>query len=160
LGTKPFISSPIARGSGPYMCSPNAASDSSVSTPQSVFTAPQASVSQLPPVLDTPIESPSLSLGLGFEFRSPKAINPDEISINVEDAEAHVSNDSQVSAMADTSDNRPVALNRGRRTSVSSVASSNHLGLLDDNEQEDWTQSVLLAADMEGKWAAKRAQKI
>ncbi|SJK97240.1 uncharacterized protein ARMOST_00491 [Armillaria ostoyae] len=38
------------------------------------------------------------------------------------------------------------------KTSFLSNASSNHLGLLDDEDKEDWTQSVLMAADADGGW--------
>ncbi|KAI3619014.1 rho gtpase activator [Moniliophthora roreri] len=40
------------------------------------------------------------------------------------------------------------------KASVNSTASSNHLGLLDDEDQEDWTQSVLIAAGAE--WNLRR----
>ncbi|GLB36957.1 putative GTPase-activator protein for Rho-like GTPases [Lyophyllum shimeji] len=45
---------------------------------------------------------------------------------------------------------------RSRAFSASSNASSNHLGLLDDEESEDWTKSVLLAADVDGGWAIEQ----
>ncbi|KAK0213069.1 hypothetical protein DFS33DRAFT_1286233 [Desarmillaria ectypa] len=41
------------------------------------------------------------------------------------------------------------------KTSFSSNASSNHLGLLDDEDKEDWTQSVLMAADADAGWTVR-----
>ncbi|KAK0455443.1 uncharacterized protein EV420DRAFT_570366 [Desarmillaria tabescens] len=47
----------------------------------------------------------------------------------------------------------PTLRNRSAsKTSFLSNASSNHLGLLDDEDKEDWTQSVLMAADADGGW--------
>ncbi|KAL0956685.1 hypothetical protein HGRIS_002813 [Hohenbuehelia grisea] len=49
------------------------------------------------------------------------------------------------------------ALFSSSNASVRSNASSNHLGLLDDEEdREDWTKSVLMAADMDGEWSIQR----
>ncbi|KAG6861917.1 hypothetical protein C0995_009867 [Termitomyces sp. Mi166 len=58
--------------SSPYLQT-RSASESSVSTPLSTTTAPQASTAtlpKLPPKLDTPIESPALRIGMGFVIDS------------------------------------------------------------------------------------------
>lgn len=51
---------------------------------------------------------------------------------------------------------RPYPARTRAATSTSSIASSNHLGLLEDDgeEPEDWTASVLMAADVDGNWIA------
>ncbi|KAF8893396.1 hypothetical protein BD779DRAFT_1047478 [Infundibulicybe gibba] len=164
---KPFISSP-----GPYLQTPRAASDSSVSTPISAVTAPQASTFTLPPVLDTPIQSSPLHLGLGIDldsapptgtqasFRSEALVavstDPQVLPGETPIADKYHSAASSASSLVSPelkSHLRPYLTARSRQASVSSIASSNHLGLLDDEPEEDWTQSVLLAADAEGGWA-------
>ncbi|KAF8876696.1 hypothetical protein CPB84DRAFT_1852882 [Gymnopilus junonius] len=92
-----FISAPIPQQQTPqqqqyamYRGSPRSASDSSVSTPLSAVTAPQSSLpgsaaasrsvsaagsmSNFPPVLDTPIEGASLSIDYGFDVSPPTAM--------------------------------------------------------------------------------------
>jgi len=48
---------------------------------------------------------------------------------------------------------RPYPARARAASSSSSIASSNHLGILDDEEREDWTASVLMAADVDGDWS-------
>lgn len=48
-------------------------------------------------------------------------------------------------------------MTRGRGTSTSSNASSNHLGIMEDEDpEEDWTRSVLLAADVDAEWVIEQ----
>ncbi|THV05111.1 RhoGAP-domain-containing protein [Dendrothele bispora CBS 962.96] len=174
-GGIPYISSP-------YLQAPRAASDSSVSTPSSTMTAPQSSTFTLPPVLDTPIESSPLRFGLGFDNDSPKDSPPpeDQTHTTCKDSpslplptptpapgETPIASQycgpstSNLSLPLPSSTSSPYASHlrtqptlRSRQASKTSLAStsSNHLGLLDDEDREDWTQSVLLAADSEGNW--------
>lgn len=175
-GTYPNISGPF-----PYLQpSSKAASDSSVSTPASAVTAPQ-SASELPPVLDTPIESSSLHLGLGLDGDSPE---PDRLMhekrrdtaetvkqpvINVDvapRAQTPISDWYRSPAQSKSTHSlildglaphlRPEPTRKSSKTSIASTASSNHLGLLDRDEEaeEDWTQSVLLAADVDWRMQA------
>lgn len=162
----PFISSP-------YMQTPKAASESSVSTPISAVTAPQYSTY----TLDTPIESSPLRLGLGLDMENTSPRRDDDIdvetaSVTVEDAEddtsasyfpgetpiadRYRSGPNSTLSLAGTTSTPPVSHLRLRPTlrtrssskaSFLSTASSNHLGLLDDEDEEDWTKSVLMAAD-------------
>ncbi|KNZ80268.1 Rho GTPase-activating protein gacZ [Termitomyces sp. J132] len=128
---KPVISSPYLQ-----TCS---ASESSVSTPLSTVTAPQASTAtlpRLPPKLDTPIESSALGIGMGLGADS------------VEPLVVHASEPKRSTPIADRYHR---AASPG--LSTSSSTSSNHLGLLDEDiEQKDWSKSVLLAADVDGGW--------
>lgn len=49
---------------------------------------------------------------------------------------------------------------RSRLTSTTSNASSSHLSLLGEDEpEEDWTQSVLLAADMDLGWGTQLGRR-
>ncbi|KAF9010702.1 hypothetical protein BDQ17DRAFT_1322496 [Cyathus striatus] len=173
--SKPVISAPIPIDSSSHSQSPRSASDSSVSTPLSVVTAPLASsVSNLPPVLDTPIEGSSLALELGISISPPStASTTDQRDHTVMDADPPESlkpgqtpiadkytsspASSQVSLAYPASQLRPTPIVRGRGASISSTASSNHLGVLDnDDSDEDWTRSVLLAADANGEWKIDR----
>ncbi|KAJ3521033.1 hypothetical protein NMY22_g12482 [Coprinellus aureogranulatus] len=132
---------------------PHSASDSSVSTPLSAVTAPQQSSTSLPPVLDTPIEGgSSLSLSLGINVSPPNSAASPTLDTATTGATSFASARSSQfsfgpstgsSHEADAGHNGPY---RQRMGSFTSVASSNHLGLLDDDDQEDWTQSVLIAA--------------
>ncbi|KAJ7497266.1 hypothetical protein FB451DRAFT_1075792 [Mycena latifolia] len=160
-GGHPFIS-------GPYLQPPKAASDSSLSTPVSAVTAPQGSSLTLPPVLDTPIESSSLRLTLGIDAESPdpslEAENEAEkISpLVASEAESHlpVPGQTPIADWYRSPSNSTLAVNHLRlhptrkvsKASIASSTSSNRLGILDaDGNEEDWTQSVLLAADVD--WA-------
>ena len=46
-------------------------------------------------------------------------------------------------------DIKRTVIESARSSSVSSKTSLNHLGVYDDDSVEDWTRSVLLAADVE-----------
>ncbi|KAJ7084358.1 hypothetical protein B0H15DRAFT_911123 [Mycena belliarum] len=148
--------------SGPYLLPMKAISDSSLSTPVSAVTAPQGSSLTLPPVLDTPIESSSLRLGLGMDSDSAEPF--------VDAKEPSPSTADEVEPPLPTPGQTPIAdwyrspstsnlavnhlrahpTRQASKASIGSTTSSNRLGILDGNE-EDWTQSVLLAADVD--WA-------
>ncbi|KAJ7132779.1 RhoGAP-domain-containing protein [Mycena crocata] len=157
-GGHPFIS-------GPYLQPPKAASDSSLSTPVSAVTAPQDSPN-LPPVLDTPIESSRFRLNLGIDVDSP------DLSPEAEKGEPAAASDDErplpvpvpgQTPIADwyrfpSSSNlavnhlRPNPTRKVSKASIASTTSSNRLGnFAADENEEDWTQSVLLAADVD--WA-------
>ncbi|KAF9071663.1 hypothetical protein BDP27DRAFT_1321691 [Rhodocollybia butyracea] len=172
---RPFISSPMI--SSPHMLtqSVSEASGSSISTPSSAVTAPQSSI--VPPVLNTPITSSPLQFGLGFDLPQSTRTSSEEGSDHNDHeshlespisaphvgetpiANRYCTPSSSVLSLSlpDNEDNpspmpshlRPTPTSRSKMTSKSSLLStaSNHLGLLDDEDQEDWTQSVLMAAD-------------
>ncbi|KAJ6499331.1 hypothetical protein C8R45DRAFT_821281 [Mycena sanguinolenta] len=161
-GGRPFIS-------GPYLQSSKAASDSSLSTPVTAVTAPDGSTSHFPPVLDTPIESSSLRLALGIED-SPDRSPEEQRHAPVADSELSDSESSEPDPPLPVPGQTPIAdwykapsssslaVNHLRphptrkisKASIASTASSNRLGILDpDENEEDWTQSVLLAADLD-----------
>ncbi|KAJ6586893.1 hypothetical protein DFH09DRAFT_1027807 [Mycena vulgaris] len=160
-GGHPFIS-------GPYLQPQKAVSDSSLSTPVSAVTAPQGSSSSstLPPVLDTPIESSSLRLGLGMDVDSPvpspeareqetstegeaESLLPVPVPGQTPIADWYRSPSSSTLAVNHL---RPHPTRKVSTASMASSTSSNRLGVLDaDANEEDWTQSVLLAADVD--WA-------
>ncbi|KAJ7096353.1 hypothetical protein C8R44DRAFT_812832 [Mycena epipterygia] len=157
-GGHPFIS-------GPYLQPMKAASDSSLSTPVSAVTAPQGSDSNLPPVLDTPIESSSLRLSLGMDVDSPdpspeaKEYVP-STAVPESEPPLPVPGQTPIADWYRTPSSSTLAVNHLRphptrkvsTASMASTTSSNRLGVLDaDENQEDWTQSVLLAADVD--WA-------
>ncbi|TFK44206.1 hypothetical protein BDQ12DRAFT_717378 [Crucibulum laeve] len=184
--TRPIISSPMTQpGAGPYMQN-RAASDSSVSTPISAVTAPQSSLPHLPPVLDTPIEGSSLGFELGLEVSPPSTSSSDRnqgtegdtidretTSLSIKVGQTPIADQYRFPSAASSqtslvsvsqpgvSQLRPNPIVRGRGASVSSTASSNHLGLLDDadSEEEDWTNSVLLAADVNGQWSIQHPSR-
>ncbi|KDR75004.1 hypothetical protein GALMADRAFT_248846 [Galerina marginata CBS 339.88] len=91
-----------------YRHSPRSASDSSVSTPLSAVTAPQSSLSgsgstsHFPPVLDTPIEGPSLSLDLGFEVSPPTTAILTEMMETTSAAAAKEERDSKARAASNS----------------------------------------------------------
>jgi len=152
------------------------ASDSSVSTPQSAVTAPQGMFT-LPPVINSPLENSPLGMGNNLQITPPRTA-PLEASTHYRDDE--VENAKHTTPIADryrttsTSTSRSslfsVALatrsvpevpktNHLRRTTprrpTTSDASSTHLDLELGNE-EDWTRSVLMAADIETAWPRER----
>ncbi|KAF5385957.1 hypothetical protein D9615_002644 [Tricholomella constricta] len=121
--------------------------------PVSALQQGSASVTSLvPPRGPTPIAdryyrpgspAPSLSLSLSLSLASKS-----QLSVVTPHHE------SETAPAAAASHLRPNPTSRSRGMSTSSNASSNHLGLMDDDEpEEDWTRSVLLAADVEGGWA-------
>ncbi|KAF5326307.1 hypothetical protein D9611_000453 [Ephemerocybe angulata] len=132
------------------------ASDSSVSTPISAVTAPQSSTSLLPPVLDTTIDSSSLDLSLGLDLTdSPpdSAVglrSPDVRTANTDTTFYASARSSRVSF--GTTETSPLDTQVGhnpyrqRQASTLSIASSKLVLSNEDEEEEDWTQSVLIAA--------------
>ncbi|KAF8198130.1 hypothetical protein BJ912DRAFT_58547 [Pholiota molesta] len=191
LGMSSFLSTPVLPTQGSREPSPKSSSDSSVSTPSSAVTAPQgagsagassAQLPHLPPVLDTPIEDASLSLGLGFDISPPPTAKlSDEQAESIRRTEDERSSSS---ARAQNSPygygntpptNRPLPSSSKRtikpgenhirpqasssNLSIISTTSSHHLSLFEDDDTEDvedWTQSVLLAADVDGKWSIQK----
>ncbi|CAA7260593.1 unnamed protein product [Cyclocybe aegerita] len=169
---------------------PRSASDSSISTPISAVTAPQStlsgssSTSNLPPVLDTPIEDGSLKLdlGLGFEASSTTAMSngkrasaarggagnvSTEAVIPKQTAVAgpyapllrtSLSQDSRRSAPSQPTSidsrsvpkpaEKPIPLQPSLSSLSLSSTTSHRLSLFDDGGDDDWTQSVLTAAEM------------
>ena len=89
---------------------------------------------------------------------APRPLNPGETPI----ADRYHSASSSVLSLASMANSQPplriprlqpTLRSKQSMASISSTASSNHLGLLDDdNNEEDWTQSVLMAADVDGGW--------
>lgn len=163
----PLTSSPsggIPFISGPYLHQSRAASDTSLSTPVTAVTAPDGSPSHFPPVLDTPIESSSLRLALGIED-SPEAPQEGQERGPAEGAEPSelepplpVLGQTPIADWYRAPSSSSLAVNHLRphptrkisKASIASTASSNRLGILDpDDNEEDWTQSVLLAADVD-----------
>ncbi|KAJ7287564.1 hypothetical protein C8J57DRAFT_1284294 [Mycena rebaudengoi] len=159
-GGRPFISSP-------YLQSSRAASDSSLSTPVSAVTAPQGSSLTLPPVLNTPIESSRLRLDLGLEVDSPNSSpkleqeTPDSPSSD-ESLPIPAPGQTPIADWYRTPASSSVAVNHLRphptrnftrkasQASIGSTTSSNRLGILDgDENEENWTKTVLLAADVD-----------
>ncbi|KAJ7262205.1 hypothetical protein B0H12DRAFT_320262 [Mycena haematopus] len=149
--------------SGPYLQPSKAASDTSLSTPVTAVTAPDGSTSHFPPVLDTPIESSSLRLSLGIEASvelSPKAqshdLAPDGDPSEPESPLPVLGQTPIADWYRDPSSSnlavnhlRPHPTRKISKASIASTASSNRLGILDPDDNEDWTQSVLLAADLD-----------
>ncbi|KAF4598022.1 hypothetical protein EYR38_006416 [Pleurotus pulmonarius] len=168
--------SPLASptGQGVYLRAPRAASDSSVSTPISAVTAPQSSTINLPPLLSMQIESSKLDLDKELpiqvkpeptpqpagSIKSPRplpaipgSVIKKEMSTPIADRYRSDSTASiPVSLLELGVIPRPTLRSSASKASVSSRA-SNHLGLLDDDgDREDWTKSVLMAAEANGKW--------
>ena len=148
-------------------------SSSSVSTPVSAVTAPQSqqasSMYSLPPVLDTPIEGASFGFDLaGFDMRLTPT--PADGSSTITSTTTSASADALPPPLNNSRSQQPPVIHHHplsmmhrnyirpqastSNLSISSTASSNHLSLFDDDDDdegmEEWTQSVLLAADVEG----------
>ncbi|KAJ3724433.1 hypothetical protein C8R42DRAFT_661799 [Lentinula raphanica] len=175
---KPFISSPMATS-----LAPSVSSDSSISTPSSAVTAASSAAFILPPVLDTNVVSSSLRVGLALETQRSSEVQMQSLPSSGDEhpivepvvtpvGETPIANryctpsSSTLSLPMLSQDTtapshlRPYPTSRSKRTSKLSSASSNHLGLLDDQEdEEDWTQSVLLAADAGGNWSPHKARR-
>nr|GAT57673.1 predicted protein [Mycena chlorophos] len=145
--------------SGPYLQPAKAASDSSLSTPVTAVTASQGSPLNLLPVLDTPIESPSLRDGLGLAPDSPEADDAAEESPEDDEDSAPlpvlgqtpIADFYQTPASSSSAVNhlRPHPTRKISKASISSTT-SNRLGILEgDGDGEDWTKTVLLAADVD-----------
>jgi len=175
----PYISAPIPqaqasmvslspRWSPKAQTPPRSASDStssSVSTPVSAVTAPQsqASLHSLPPVLDTPIEGASFGFDLGFDM-GLMPTHASTITSTSTDTPSNNSSSQQQQPMGNKPSsnfpaNHPLSIAHrsasSSNLSIASTAKSNHLSLFDDDDDddhegmEDWTQSVLLAVDVD-----------
>ncbi|KAF9501652.1 RhoGAP-domain-containing protein [Pleurotus eryngii] len=170
--------SPVASptGQGVYLQAPRAASDSSVSTPISAVTAPQSSLVNLPPLLSMQIESSKLDLDKepiqvwpeptpqpAGSIKSPRPLPAIPGSVIKKEMPTPIADryrsDSTASIPVSLLSSsgvipRPTLRSSASKASVSSRA-SNHLGLLDDDgDREDWTKSVLMAAEANGKWTS------
>lgn len=167
--SRPFISGPLPyEGLSPYLEGQRAMSESSVSTPLSAVTASQGSSSNLPPTLDTPIEGPSLQFGLDFDISPlPTATIPAQISVAAKDGGDYSS--PSVTSVSQTpiadwyrspsaAKSRPPMASQGSSTSqLRAVQPSSSIASSDDNEHEgDWSQNVVLAADLEGRRSVQR----
>jgi hypothetical protein len=195
LADRSLISNPIQQRSP--ACD-SGASDSSVSTPLSAVTAASgtSSLSQLPPVLDTPIDGSPLSLDLGFAapdtaipnrgMREQQKLAKVDASASLPTCTPAMSESKRLEVVPQTPiagrllkvsearpssvtmfpnasypslDGSPPALSVSKRPSLSLLTplsysrlakSSGHspqLSLLDNGVEEDWTQSVLSAAN-------------
>ncbi|KAJ3748681.1 RhoGAP-domain-containing protein [Lentinula detonsa] len=171
---KPFISPPMATS-----LAPSVSSDSSVSTPSSAVTA-QSVTFTLPPMLDANVVSSPLRLGLGFDSQLSPELQAQTLPKSNEEqhvvepvltpvGETPIANryctpsSSTLSLPLLSQDTtapshlRPYPTSRSKPMSKTTLlsSSSDHLRLLGDQEdQEDWTQSVLLAADAGGNWSS------
>jgi len=156
---RPVISGPISQHP------PRAVSDSATTTPVSVTSR----TSQF--ILDTPIDDSPFKLGMGLDSTSPVepmqreneallAIPTESPSKStyltsrfpIDEDRLDEPSGSPASPSTPVSEAGPSHL-RSRPTRGRAPTSSNHLGILDDNEEEDkedWTRSVLLAADPNG----------
>ncbi|KAF5328854.1 hypothetical protein D9619_011704 [Psilocybe cf. subviscida] len=168
-----------AQISGPFPAgySPKAGSDSSVSTPISAVTAPQSSVPgsgsscNLPHIIDTPIDESALSLSLGLDLSTPATAT----SFDKQAGPTTNTPIQAASSRVNMPEIKPLAINSKRtikpgenhlrakastsNMSVASTASSHRLSLFEDDEDErmeNWTQSVLLAADAKGTWTIQK----
>ncbi|KDQ27511.1 hypothetical protein PLEOSDRAFT_1076665 [Pleurotus ostreatus PC15] len=149
--------SPLASptGQGVYLRAPRAASDSSVSTPISAVTAPQSSTINLPPLLSTQIESSKLDLD-----KEPIQVRPEPTPQPAGSIKSPRPLPAIPGSVIKKEMPTPIA-DRYRSDSTASIPASvssrasNHLGLLDDDgDREDWTKSVLMAAEANGKWTS------
>lgn len=137
-------------------------SDSSGSTPLSAVTAASAlsSLSHLPPVLDTPIDGSPLSLNLGFDGSSPETARGTRDQKLATSPTPTVTFDStnlvlpqtpstsQVSIVSEAPPLSPKTPYPSLSVPSENLSSgSPQLSLLDVSEEEDWTRSVLSAAD-------------
>lgn len=145
LNGRPIISAP---------CIQQTDSESSTSTPQSAVTAPQSSTF----VIDTPVDSSPLRFGLGLDIEhSPPPQQPSMPEDDQDPISPVVSPTYQLGTtpIADRfrSDSTlsltspPIVQLREKPARQASLASS-QIDLLNDEEApEEWTKSVLLAAD-------------
>jgi hypothetical protein len=149
-------------------------SDSSASTPISAVTAPQSTTSIHAPMLETSIESPSLRLGMGIydengddrrqtivaQKPALAPLNPTLTAIASESSTSLITGGTPIADLYRTpasplsaSDFHPLRT-RLSKASVASSRLSNHsridLALAgEDGQEDDWTQSVLKAADVD-----------
>jgi hypothetical protein len=157
--------SPVGSPSSPYSQN-KVSSETSTSTPISALsavTAPQSTVSLLPPVLDLQLDLPNLGLGLNLEDGEDHAKGSEgkakhdldsidtaiaaSVSSLLLDGETPIANRfCPPLASPDAFDHTPTAALRSpSMASVSSSASSYHR-LSFENRDDGWTQSVLMAA--------------
>ncbi|KAI5825666.1 RhoGAP-domain-containing protein [Schizophyllum commune Tattone D] len=159
VGSRPVIS-------GPYLQSPRASSETSLTSPRA---ATPPVTQEAPPVLDTELPSSPLRLGMGLDPESPKKSSdiPREQGLRLEEhppipatpppgetpiADKYSSSASSSTHSLSATAQSPPSHLRTKPTLRSqrnpSTSSQNHLGpgLLDDEHEEDWTQSVLLAS--------------
>ncbi|TFK74069.1 hypothetical protein BDN72DRAFT_123208 [Pluteus cervinus] len=153
------ISSPFM----PYMQSPRSASDSSVSTPISAVTAPQmlSSTSTFPPKLETPIgTNPRLSLDFGVAREEEEKEEKREMLPTIQEPISVKPGETPIANLYRSGSSLALRGPSPQPTSsTSSATAASHLrpqpgrmklgglGLLGDEPAEDWTQSVLSAAD-------------
>ncbi|KAH7913444.1 hypothetical protein BJ138DRAFT_1002253 [Hygrophoropsis aurantiaca] len=125
---------------------PSSASDSS---PGSMVTAPQSSRYSLPPILNTAIDSSSISLALGIE-EDEEGENEDEKPTVDDSIRTPPARASFASAIPTNKTLSSSSRSTGSDTSYCHL----DLDLAEENDLEEgeWTQSVLLAAGSEGKW--------
>jgi hypothetical protein len=151
-------------------------SNSSVSTPISAVTAPQsqaASLRSLPPVLDTPIEGASFGFDIGFgmgltpapanagsststdaPLNNSRSHTPPPLNLPVIHPLSFTHRTTTARAMKSGGNYSHIRSQASSSNlSIASTASSNHLSLFEDEDDdegmEEWTQSVLLAADVD-----------
>ncbi|KAJ8495395.1 hypothetical protein ONZ45_g12878 [Pleurotus djamor] len=164
----------------PYLQPPRAASDSSVSTPISAVTAPGSSTFTLPPVLGTQdfgrrnasenprdeIISPPASAPRSGKIPRPLPAIPMSVTQSqplprpitkeltpIADRYRSGSNASLPTIPLNSSKSIFQATASLRSSHSNASLTSNHLGLLgDDGDKEDWTKSVLMAADAKSQW--------
>jgi hypothetical protein len=151
--SKTNISNPIIN-SDSFMV-PHSASDSSVSTPQSAVTAPQESAYILPP----PFERSPFAFGMGIQVTpsgTEDSLTAESAKNGTPIADRHRADSTTSSAFYVTRSARstpePTKTSHLRPTPRRpATSSSNHLGILDRelDSSDDWTHSVLLAADIE-----------
>ncbi|KAG7446505.1 RhoGAP-domain-containing protein [Guyanagaster necrorhizus] len=173
---RPYISSPYLQNPSPVSDSSISTPTSAVTAPQS---STQLLPHVIDTAIESPTLRRDLGLEESPSIRSPEPPDSPGGSTREEAAGTllddvqlltvhpgitpiadHYRSLSSASLPLSSPDQRPSHL-RQRRTlrnrsaskaSYLSNASSNHLGLLDDEDKEDWTQSVLMAADADGGW--------
>ena len=161
--SKTNISNPVINSN-----SLRSASESSVSTPQSAVTAPQESPYTLPHVKSLPFERSPYAFGMGIQITpsgtdtlhryandSGDALTVESAKNGTPIADRHRADSTTSSAFYLTRSTRstpePTKISHLRPTPrrPATSSSSNHLGILDRelDSGDDWTHSVLLAAD-------------
>jgi RhoGAP domain len=174
----------------PYLQPPHSASplSSPLSAQQSVYT-PQTSTSSLPPVLNLPIETSPLKIGMGIDEDKRRTIgakpssshsNHTVIGLTTDEpslpspgtrassetpiASLYSTPSSSVLSFDTNTNTQPLRPRARPRKSQGSLASSsfNHLSVVlpDEEAVEDgWAQSVLAAADTDGSWSPRNVLK-
>ncbi|EGO00246.1 hypothetical protein SERLA73DRAFT_72973 [Serpula lacrymans var. lacrymans S7.3] len=137
----------------------------STSSPESMVTAPQSSRYSFPPILNTAIDSSSLRLSLGIDedeedadHDSSRTYDSGPTPKNSSFHQASKSNTSLATALE-----TPIAQFNSSSTSLNSFTSGapyRHLNVSisndDKDDDDDWAQSVLMAADSEGGWSVNK----